>query len=167
MRLVAHRDWLETVRSKLFWVGVLLPLLIILCAAVILLITAIGHVESIPDSLSDVSPHQQQVQNGYVADIELELRDAVKEAHILPEYEAFIANVSNIVSGRFRLVLFFCIVLLSGFLAKNTLEENFSKIADMLFASVSSSQLMDGNGILLEERPHGLKEVVNFASSPS
>lgn len=142
--LVAHRDWLETIRSKIFWVGTIVPMLIGLLAVVIPLITMLALALSTPDSQSNAIPQQQQLQDGYVAISDLEWRSDATEANLLSSDEEFIANLHSIISGGLRFVLLISVVLTSGFLAKNTLEEKSSKVADMLFSSLTPHQLMDG-----------------------
>lgn len=144
MWLVAHRDWLETIRSKIFWVGVLLPLLILVLGVMIPLITTLTLVLSTPDSLSNDVPQQHQELNSEGANSQLESEQVVVVANHVLENEEFIATFKDIVSGIFRFVLFVSIVLTSGFLARNTLEEKSSKVVDMLFASLTPHQLMDG-----------------------
>ena len=107
-------------------------------------ITTLSLILSAPGPLSNDVPQLHLVQEGDAATSQLESEQVFEVATEGLENEEFVSTFKDIVSGSFRFVLFVSIVLTSGFLARNTLQEKSSKVADMLFASLTPHQLMDG-----------------------
>ena len=99
---------------------------------------------STPDSLSNDVPQLHQELNSDGANSQLTSEQVAETANDRLENEDFVSSFKDIVSGILRFILFVSIVLTCGFLARNTLEEKSSKVADMLFASLTPHQLMDG-----------------------